>query len=101
MTALEAGDIAVITGPLVLPGHHDQEGFVYLQAGEVVEIIEPDDDGSAYVYGRSSDVKQYIDKTSLTSFSELAEDPEIDWDSDEAYVRLSGTHDYVYEGDDE
>ena len=106
MTALETDDFAVVTGPLSLFGHirlSDGYPTVFLEPGEVVRVIDSEDaDGAVYVWGLSTEMYQSIDASSLTPLSEIQDDPDIEWGAeDEQYVRLSSTHDYVYEGDDE
>ncbi|OBJ40275.1 hypothetical protein A5630_25325 [Mycolicibacterium mucogenicum] len=94
--SLEVGDLAVVGVP-TLQGRPED---VFLEAGEVVEVLavrpNPDID-SAYVYGRSSGLKQYVDLSALTPFDEVAADPGTKWGDliDPEYI-----HDYVYEGDD-
>jgi hypothetical protein len=98
MTALDTDDLAVITGPLTVNGDPD----VYLEPGEVVQVLGREDDGTILVWGVLSELEQWIDVASLTPLSDIHEDTEIDWGAaDEQYVRLSGTHDYVYVEDEE
>ncbi len=90
------GDLAVVGTPTL----EGRASDVFLEPGEVVEIIEvrPDPEiDSAYVHGRSSGLGQYVDLSALTPFSEIAEDPNTQWGDliDPEYI-----HDYVYEGDD-
>ncbi|AEJ92380.1 hypothetical protein TIMSHEL_53 [Mycobacterium phage Timshel] len=87
----KTGDVAVVTGPLRLASGSP---WVYFAEGDVVDIVRgEDEDGDVLAVRRSDGLDQYIVGTSLTPFSTVAEDPEIDWGQ---------VHDYVYqEGDDD
>ncbi|QKO02448.1 hypothetical protein KIV64_gp40 [Mycobacterium phage DroogsArmy] len=87
----KTGDVAVVTGPLRLSSGSPH---VYFAQGDVVDIrANTDADGDVLAQRRTDGLEQYILATSLTPFSTVAEDPEIDWGQ---------VHDYVYqEGDDE
>jgi hypothetical protein len=91
MTTFKTGDVVVVTGPLSLGG---ELGFVCLTAGEVADVVEDTNSvesfGTIRVKGRHSDIRQWIDISSLTLYSELAETPDVDW---------GDVHDYVHEGD--
>jgi hypothetical protein len=101
MTALDTDDLAVVTGPLSV---YEITNSVYLEPGEVVRVLEAEDeDGVVLVYGVSSTFEQYINASSLTPLSDMHEDTTIEWGDpeDPDYVRFNGVHDYVYTGDDE
>lgn len=102
MTSLSVDDLAVVTGPLVLPGISAGDSCIALVPGEVVSIIEfyTESDGSgqaALVYGYESDLKQWIDVESLTPMSQIQEDENVGWGDllDPDYI-----HDYVFEGNE-
>lgn len=91
MKQFREGDLAVVTGPLKLAA--SEKGLVFLDPGDVVEVVlETDDDGDVLVCRRSDGKHQFIDTESLAPFEEIAEYPRVVWDE---------IHDYVYEGDDD
>lgn len=95
VTALDTGDLAVITGPLEIGGNN----LVFLEEGEVVRIITFDSEGSTYdVLGMSSGQQQWIDASALTPLWQVQNDPEVFW-GEKPYVTYSDIHDYVYTGD--
>ncbi|ASR77160.1 hypothetical protein KIV66_gp52 [Mycobacterium phage MyraDee] len=92
MSELKVGGLALIVGPLSLFGY--DEGTVHLEYGEVVEIegLEAENGFEiAWVFGRASKIRQYIDTSSLTPLDRLYDNPDIDW---------GAIHDYVHEEDD-
>lgn len=78
MTALEVDDLAVITGPLVgAIGNTPLEGLIQ---GEVVQIRKAgDEDGDVWVFGYESGNEQYIARSSLRTWDEICEDPDVIW----------------------
>lgn len=95
MTAVQVGELAVVTGPIVSCGGDPFDGLV---DGEVVKVIGGlDEDGDVYVYGYESHQHWYIALASLTSLSVVQADENVGWGDllDPDYI-----HDYVFEGNE-
>lgn len=113
MTAVQVGELAVVTGPLVFLG--ESSDHVDLVDGEAVKVLEAvDEDGDVYVFGYESHQHQYISITSLTPLGIFHADENVGWgdlldpdytlgveDADAADLSFAESiHDYVFEGNE-